>query len=164
MGTWLEQPSPSDFDRWEALLITGVEPSTAAKELGYTSSQFKRSDRERHAAALELSREARGHYADEKAEEWALDPEADHRMRELWLKRWNAAFADRTNIDLSGGMEVTSPDVAAAIERFTTRVLSLATGQGEGGAGGDAAGLGEGGARVPVAQLDRAPEPGATGE
>jgi hypothetical protein len=70
-------PDSSDFDRWEALLVTGVEPSTAAKDVGFTSSAFKRADAERHAAALALSREARGHYADERAETWVAEPDAD---------------------------------------------------------------------------------------
>jgi hypothetical protein len=46
-------------------------------------------------------------------------------MRELWLKRWQPAYAGTQRLELSGGMEVNSPDVAAAIERFTSRVAEL---------------------------------------
>lgn len=54
MGTWLEQPSPSDFDRWEALVYEKrIPPWEAAKQLGFGgSSTFKRTDPQRHYELL----------------------------------------------------------------------------------------------------------------
>src|SRR5262245_56199091 len=102
-------PSPSDFDQWIGLLVEGEEPSQAAKSLGFTGSAFRRSDPVMHAECIAISREARGHFADEKAEEWALDEQADHRMRELWLRRWQPAYrqGDSREITVHGNVEVT---------------------------------------------------------
>lgn len=53
-------PSPSDFKRWEALILSGADPSHAAKDLGFGgSSTFKRTDPVQHAAVLEVWRERR---------------------------------------------------------------------------------------------------------
>lgn len=102
MGTIWTQPSPSDFDRWEARLLAGEEPSSAARAEGHTASAFRRTNPERHAAALELGREARAGYADERGEKWALDPEASDSMRLAWLKRWNNAWDGRQKVELTG--------------------------------------------------------------
>jgi hypothetical protein len=101
-GTIWTQPSPSDFDRWEALLLAGQEPSTAAKSLGHTCSAFRRADPARHAELLELSREARGANADERGEKWALDQGASDQMRLAWLKRWQPAWAGLQKVEVTG--------------------------------------------------------------
>lgn len=54
----LTEPSPSDFDRWQQLIVDGRDPSQAARELGFNgSTTFKRADPARHADALEIHRE-----------------------------------------------------------------------------------------------------------
>ena len=59
MSIWTS-PSPSDFDRWEALILKGDDPSHAAKELGFGgSSTFKRTDPVKHAEVLQVWRERR---------------------------------------------------------------------------------------------------------
>ena len=53
-------PSPSDFLRWENLILTGLDPTAAARELGFGgSSTFKRADATKHAEVLEVWRERR---------------------------------------------------------------------------------------------------------
>lgn len=93
-GRFFRGPSPSDWQRWEQLLEQCAEPPAAAQSLGYTSSRFRREDPDRHAAALELSREARSAYADERGEAWALADDAPPVLRLAWLKRWNAMWRD----------------------------------------------------------------------
>lgn len=95
-------PSPSDFDRWEELLETGMEPSTAAKQLGFTCSRFRRANTDRHAGALTLSREARAHKADELAEEWATAEDASPHVQVAFLKRWQPLFRERHEVALTG--------------------------------------------------------------
>lgn len=155
MGTIWQQPSPSDYDQWVALLIQGTEPSAAAKQLGFTCSAFRRTDPDKHAAALEISREARASFADERAELWANEPDADYRMRELWLARWNKAYRKTAAVEVSGGLEL--PDVAAAIERFTQAVAAAALRRDDGdGAAGVAVrpvGGGPGPTRLAVARV-----------
>ncbi len=59
MSIWTS-PSPSDFDRWSALVAAGQDPSHAAKDLGFGgSSTFKRIDSTRYAEVLEVWRERR---------------------------------------------------------------------------------------------------------
>lgn len=56
MSVWNE-PSPSDFDRWRALVDDGLDPSQAARELGFAGSgRFRRANAERHAEVLDLWR------------------------------------------------------------------------------------------------------------
>jgi hypothetical protein len=98
---WTE-PSPSDFDRWEELLVQGEEPSTAAKKLGFTCSAFKRASTDRHGAALSLSREARAYFADEKADVWVVEPDASPHLRVAWLKRNQPAFREKQELALTG--------------------------------------------------------------
>lgn len=57
MSIW-SSPSPSDFKRWEALILAGADPSHAAKDLGFGgSSSFKRADPTKHAEVLQVWRE-----------------------------------------------------------------------------------------------------------
>lgn len=57
MSIWTT-PSPSDTDRWQALVLDGEDPSTAARQLGFAgSSAFRRADKQRHAEVLDLWRE-----------------------------------------------------------------------------------------------------------
>lgn len=65
-------------------------------------------------------------------------------------------------VSVTGDVEVNHPDVAAAIERFTARVVSLATGRGAGEALELPVGEGEGRLGLPVASVDREAEPGGT--
>lgn len=102
MSVW-DLPSPSDFDRLDELLLTGMEPSTAAKQLGFTMSAFRRADRARHAESLDLSREARGHYVDEKVERWVDAPEtASDAVKLAWAKRWQPAYAGPNRVEITG--------------------------------------------------------------
>lgn len=115
---------------------------------------------ERCAAAEEAGRLA-------KADDWrARITRQAEKGNSTALKMGGTAyvpeFKDAQRIEVTGAMEVTHPDVAAAIERFTQRVVSLATGGRETIAGNLAAGPGEGEARVPVAELDSPSEPGGT--
>lgn len=125
MGTIWQQPSPSDYDRWVALLIQGDEPSQAAKAIGFTCSAFRRTDPDKHTAALEISREARASFADERAELWANEPDADYRMRELWLARWNSGYRKSSAVEVTGELGV-QVDITAALERLNTMVAAAA--------------------------------------
>ena len=59
LNIWAE-PSPSDFKRWEALVIAGDDPSHAAKTLDFAGSlTFRRADPVKHAEVLDVWRERR---------------------------------------------------------------------------------------------------------
>jgi hypothetical protein len=56
---WSE-PSPSDFERWEALVSEGATPHDAARECGFNgSSTFRRADPVRHAELMAWWRDVR---------------------------------------------------------------------------------------------------------
>lgn len=112
MGTYLTQPSPSDFDKWEERLAQGEEPSTAAKAIGRTASAFRRADLDRHAAALEMSREARGNYVDERMEQWAIEDDAPPPIRLAWAKRWQPEYAGNQKVDVGVKVEVERREVS----------------------------------------------------
>jgi hypothetical protein len=98
----LTEPSPSDFDRWEALLAAGREPSDAAMELGYTSSMFRRTSAERHAHCLEVGREARADRVDRRMEELTAEEAPQASLVLAWAKRWNPAYDERRRLELTG--------------------------------------------------------------
>lgn len=108
MSVWT-QPSPSDFDRWEELLVKGVEPASAARELGFTASAFRRSDPERHAECLALGREAREAIANNRGEKWALDDDAPPQIRLAYLKAESSRYrqGDTSNVEVNHGGVVT---------------------------------------------------------
>jgi hypothetical protein len=116
------EPSPSDWDRWLSLVLAGRDPSEAARELRLTASAFRRENPGKHAAVLDLSREVRAgadrDLVRDKLREVTANTEHPQwgKSTEL-LAKTAGMLDDRTRLEVSGGMEVTSPDVAAAIER-----------------------------------------------
>ena len=101
----LSEPSPSDWERWEELLLSGEDPSKAAQECGQTCSSFRRDDETRQRALLALSREARADEADKRLETWVLDEKASDQVRLYW-HRYHANRAGR----VSEHVEVTGRD------------------------------------------------------
>ena len=120
------EPSPSDFDRWQLLLIAGEESSTAARSLGHTSSAFRRVNSERHAECLAASREARAGAVDEQMEKWAIADDAPPAIRLAWARRWNPAYSNR--VELTGANEgpvrVTVEDARAKLARKIDQLAS----------------------------------------
>lgn len=123
----LAEPSPSDWERWEAKLAEGVEPSLAAQATHQTTSAFRRQDPDRHAELLALSREARAEHVDRTVERWATTSEdAPVPIRLAWMKRWNPAYADKAHVvGADGGpvevqvvVEHTPEQVAAILQRL----------------------------------------------
>lgn len=98
----LSEPSPSDWERWEQRLADGEEPSQAAKAEGQTCSAFKRQDAVRQKAALLMGQDARALFVDDKVEAWALADDADVPVRLAWMKRWNQAYRERSQVEMSG--------------------------------------------------------------
>lgn len=154
MSIWTE-PSPSDWDRWEELIFkadNGSEPGDAARALGFGgSSTFKRSDPVRHAEILDKWREDRK----EQDRQTVRDTLRDNIARAMeptpilykgeptGYFEWAGPVALRAaellgkdagmfqeRVELSGPeggpMEVTNPDVAAAIDRLTSGIVRLA--------------------------------------
>jgi hypothetical protein len=107
MANRLTQPSPSDFDRWEQLVLEGQEPSTAAKQLGFTCSRFRFASPERHAQILEGGKEARAGYVDERVEVRALEEDAAPAILLAWARRWNRAYTERQEISGPEGEPIT---------------------------------------------------------
>ena len=60
-----------EFQAWEARLEAGEDPAVAARAIdpGLTCGAFKRGDKVRYLDAMDVSREARGHYVVEKLQE-----------------------------------------------------------------------------------------------
>lgn len=109
MSIWTE-PSPSDFDRWEQKVAEGIDPSRAARDLGFRgSSQFKRADPVRHAEVLELWRETQT--ADDRttardtlrtiAESTTVEPKDRVRAAEL-LGKGSGYLDAKTTLEVSG--------------------------------------------------------------
>lgn len=128
MSVWTE-PSARDFDRWEALLIDGIEPSIAARELGFTASAFRRANPERHAECLATSRESRAGVVDERMELWALADDAPPAILLAWARRWNPAYTNRVALTGAGGGAV-SVSVEDAREKLAQVGISVAAGEG----------------------------------
>lgn len=148
MSVW-EQPSPSDWERWEARLLAGEEPSSAARAENQTCSSFKRDDPVRQREALEMSREARGYVADRIVEDdvvthdaktgvpVAFKHDASDSQKQFWAKRWQPAYAN-TTIEVAGQIEhggtvhieherrLTLADVAEFAERLVVDDRSFA--------------------------------------
>lgn len=164
----MDHPSEADFEILEALVVEGHDMIEAAHAMGWTTSAFRRADSRRHAdikqywhhKQAEEDRRVSRNTLREIAQNPDVEPKDRNRSAEL-LGRSSGYIRDTSDVNLSGGLEINSPDVANAIEQFTARVVSLAAGGDAGAHGLAAAGLGEGEAGVPVAELDRAPEPGA---
>lgn len=116
----LAEPSPSDWERWEERLAAGQEPSAAAMAVGYTSSQFRRLDPDRHRALLDMSHHARAELVDRTFDDWALAEDAATPIRLAWAKRWNPAYTDKATVEMTGGhtsqVEVTIEHTPAQIE------------------------------------------------
>jgi hypothetical protein len=70
----------------------------------------------------EQSREA---FVDEQVEGWALDPDASDAMRLAWARRWNPAYRDKAQLELSGDAAL-SVDVELSIAKFTQAVAVAA--------------------------------------
>lgn len=98
----LAEPSPSDWERWEERLAAGQEPSAAAMAVGYTSSQFRRLDPDRHRALLDMSHHARAELVDRTFDDWALAEDAATPIRLAWAKRWNPAYTDKATVEMTG--------------------------------------------------------------
>ena len=126
------EPSPSDFDRWQALLIAGEESSTAARSLGHTSSAFRRVNSERHAECLATCREARAGAVDEQMEKWAIADDAPPAIRLAWAKRWNRAYSDRVELTGAdgGAVSVTVEDAREKLARKIAEITATAHNQG----------------------------------
>lgn len=130
MSIWTE-PSPSDWDRWEALIHPEniddrLDPGPAARQLGFRgSSAFKRADSVRHGEALEHWRELNADHADEMGSRWALDPKADTAMRIAWLKRHNQAWVGTSEVAVTHTGVVEIEDRSASLADVV-RVLKAA--------------------------------------
>jgi hypothetical protein len=139
-----DQPSPSDFKRWEDLIVKGADPSHAAKELGFGgSSTFKRVDPVKHAEVLEVYRERRD--ADDRKlardvlREIAADEEAPPATRVQAAQHVGKAgglFDDTQRVELTGKdggpIEVERTDVEAEIERIMARLAAARADQAAG--------------------------------
>ena len=132
MSRWTE-PSPSDFDRWEALVAEGKDPSRAAKELGFNgSSAFKRVNQERHAEVLALSRDVREGVANERGEKWALAEEGDARLKLAYLKAESPRYreGEHSHLEISGPDSGAIPLEGRVVTRLEHVVrLAIETGQ-----------------------------------
>lgn len=126
VSIWTE-PSPSDFDRWEALIVDGGEPVTAARSLGHTWSAFKRANEKRHAGIITTSREIRAGSVDERMEKWAVADTAPPAIRLAWARRWNRAYADKLELTGADGGEV-AVTVEDARDKLARKIAALAAG------------------------------------
>lgn len=136
------EPSPSDWERWETRLARGEEPSAAARadDVRQTCTAFRKQDPDRHAAALAMSREARGYYVDRLVERDVveLDPDGEPRykddasdaMKTLHAKRWNHEYAGtgKLDVEIGGSLEVTVDHDFSGILDELERVGLLARG------------------------------------
>jgi hypothetical protein len=161
MSFWTE-PSPSDFDRWEALIAEGRDPSSAAKELGFNgSSAFKRASwpgaRERHGEAIVAARELREGIANDRGERWANVEDANPALKIAYLKAESSRYRQGDKVEIGGSIDVRT-DVAEAIDRFTEAVAVAAVREAAGvGAGGNArepVGRGDGGTGLALAWVE----------
>ena len=118
---------------------------------------------------LEDAREARGQNIRRvEAAAWEVAQDTTHpnwdRANARILKAYGGSqFHDR--VDVNGRMEVETPDLTAAIDRFialTARAVREAARSRTGSPLADAAAGGEGEPRVPVAQLERAADPASS--
>lgn len=99
---WTE-PTESAWERWERLIVDdAMDPSTAAKQIGFTCSAFRRSNETRQKEILAAGRTARAEFADEKGDEWALADDASDQIRIAWLKRHNPEWSGAQKVELSG--------------------------------------------------------------
>lgn len=91
----------------------------------------------------------------------AQDPEHSHwdRANARVLKAYHPLYREQAQLEVSGRMEVSSPDVAAAIERFTSTILRLASRGGEDEAAGAAIRAGHSPPRLPMGGMASPPEP-----
>lgn len=125
MGTIWTQPSPSDFDRWEALILDGREPSSAARELGFTCSRFRFANPERQKQILEAGKQARADYVDERVEVRALAEDAAPAILLAWARRWNRAYTERQEISGAEGGPIEFA-VQEAREQLNARLAGIA--------------------------------------
>lgn len=93
-----------EFQEFEKLLEQGIEPYTAARRVGehLTCGAFRRGDRERYEQLLKMSKEARGHYVDKRIEQLAESSDPSPQIVSLWAKRWNHAYRETQQIEISG--------------------------------------------------------------
>lgn len=118
----LSQPSPSDWERWEARLLAGEDPSSAAQAEGQTCSSFRRDDEVRQRALLALSREARADEADRRLEDWVVDEKASDQVRLYW-HRYHANRAGRVSEHVEVDVAVTSALELGSLTREQRDVL-----------------------------------------
>lgn len=149
-------PSPSDFDRVQARVEQGEKPYDAARLEGFTLSALKRADRQRHGEILAAGWDEQAAFAVNNLR--VIGAETDNsgavKANELLLRE-AGRLQERVTVsgDPENPLEVLSPDVSLAIERFTASVVQLAARNGARGATELAAGGGESGARVPVGRV-----------
>lgn len=110
----LSEPSPSDWERWEAVLARGVEPKLAAEIVGKTCTAFRKDDEVRQRALLAMSRAARGYVVDNIVEGDVCVRDADgvpigfkedvsDSMKQFYARRWQPAYATQAaQVEISG--------------------------------------------------------------
>lgn len=136
-------PSPSDFLRWENLILKGLDPTAAARDLGFGgSSTFKRADPVKHAAVLEVWRERRDTDDVKLARDTLREitrakkaPAAARVTAATTLGKAAGMFDETQRIELSGpqggAIEV---DIAGAAARLREKLAAILDDAGEGDA------------------------------
>ena len=163
-----ELPSDEHFWLLQELVLDGGDFVESAHSLGFPSGAFRKADSRWHQEIKSLwiegqqlqDRATSRRTLREIAADERVPPKDRNRAAEL-LGRSSGYIRDSSELSVSGGLEVNSPDVAAAIEQFTSRVLSLTAGGAADGARQSVTGSGEGAVGVSVGELDRAAVAGA---
>lgn len=98
-----ELASPQDFDRWQALVEQGIDPSTAARQVGRKgSSAFRRTDAARHQAVLQIWRDQKETQVDDVVERRALEPDSPPAILGMWAKRHHPGYRDKQQLEVTG--------------------------------------------------------------
>lgn len=153
-------PSPADWEDFERRILEGEDPQKAANARRLSLSNYRRADHQRQRELLARSREARADEADRRLEDWVTKAEASDTLK-VYFHRYHANMAGRGVEKLE--LEVQS-DVGDSLERFAAAVAAAAARRAaDGGAGppdGTVVERAEGGARLALAGLAGAAEPG----
>lgn len=133
LNIWAE-PSPSDFARWEALILDGADPSHAAKTLGFAGSlTFKRANETKHGEVLAVWRERRDADDRKTARDTLREiakakkaPAAARVTAASTLAKAAGMFDETQRVELSGpGGGPLEVDVAGAAARLCEKLAAL---------------------------------------
>lgn len=151
-----------EFGVFLEAVSNGDTNGTAARKAGYSLATLQyRIDakpewRERFDQARANRAATMADKVDRRMDELVADEKPNATIVGMWAKRWNPEYRDKQTVEttVTGRIEMTSPEVVEAVERFTAGVVQAASRLGTRKAPNGVEPGGNGRAGLPVGRLD----------